>query len=160
MIPNRITIDNLLSATVGELAFLPPDQLSLLAEEADARIKAAKRAVEHLAAALDARYREQVKSSLRAEQKDTGTVRFSDGNFLVIADTPKKVVWDQAKLREAFDALSDEEARHYAKVTIEIEEKKFSAAPPAVQKIFEPAREVRPGKTKIRLQRVGCEEAA
>ena len=40
------------------------------------------------------------RSQCRAEAgKDTGTVRFVDNDFTVIADLPKRVKWDQAKLQ-------------------------------------------------------------
>jgi hypothetical protein len=41
-IPNRITLDDLPTMPVGEIAALPGDQLALLKQDADERLRSAK----------------------------------------------------------------------------------------------------------------------
>ena len=40
-------------------------------------------------------------------------------------------------LRETLGTMSDEDARHYGKLTFAVEERKFTAAPPAIKRILE-----------------------
>jgi hypothetical protein len=43
--------------------------------------------------------------------------------------------WDQDKLRDALNAMSPEDAQHYGKLTFAVEERKFTAAPPAIREV-------------------------
>ena len=83
---------------IGEIAALPADLLALLQEEAEDAAKAARSLADWLNGAIALRYGDRAAAARRAEGKDTGTVRFDDGEVTVIADLPKKVDWDQARL--------------------------------------------------------------
>ena len=81
---------------IGEIAALPATELALLQEEAEEAAKAARTLADWLDGAIALRYGDRAAAARRAEGKDTGTVRFDDGEVTVIADLPKKVDWDQA----------------------------------------------------------------
>ena len=84
---------------IGEIAALPAAVLALLQEEAEEAAKAARHLADWLNGAIALRYGDRAAAARRAEGKDTGTVRFEDGEVTVIADLPKKVEWDQTSSR-------------------------------------------------------------
>jgi len=47
--------------------------------------------------------------------------------------------------------LSEEDARHYGKLTFAVEERKFTAAPPAIKRILEDCRTTEVGSFKVEL---------
>ena len=52
----------------------------------------------------------------------------------------------------ALDSLPAETAKHYAKAEFKVDERKYAAAPPDIQKIFAPARAVVLGRETYTLQ--------
>jgi hypothetical protein len=86
--------------------------------------------------------------------KTTGTVRFEVEGHTVIADLPKKVEYDQAKLKDAVEALRrwGENPEDYIGIEVKVAEAKYTAWPPAVRQLFEPARTVRTGKPTYKLE--------
>ena len=97
-IPNRITLDDLPTMPVGEIAALAGDQLALLKQDADERLRAAKTLSDWLDGAIALKYGDDAHEARRAEGKDTGTVRLQDGPVTVVAELPKRIDWDQAML--------------------------------------------------------------
>ena len=99
--------------------------------------KASLRLVEDkLDAALDRRYGARAKQRRAEAGKDTGTVRFVDNDFTVIADLPKRVKWDQAKLRHAVEIIRTgwgDDPADYVKTKLDVSEAAFAqlAAPGA-----------------------------
>jgi hypothetical protein len=95
--------------------------------------------------------------SLRTDAgKATGTVRFEQDGFTVIADLPKRLEYDQRKLREAVQSLQKwgEDPENYVSLEIKVSEAKYSAWPPAVRQLFEPARTLKTGKPTYKLERI------
>lgn len=153
MIPNAITLATAAAMPIGELASLSPEELAALQAEADQRVKEAKAVAEHLAAGVELRYADAARRQLAVEGKESGTVRIPDAGYIAVAELAKKVTWDQKALRRAFDQMAEDEALHYAKVAISVDERKFTAAPPAIRALLEPARQVQTGKLKVALER-------
>lgn len=137
----------MLDGLPSELAELPATILAelqgLVAE--DAAIVKSREA--NLHAALERRYNERAAEARLAEGKDTGSAKLADGEMLVTVTAPKRVKWDQARLRDALDQLEPDTARHFAKLALSVEEKKFDAAEPRVRQILAAARTVETGKT-------------
>jgi hypothetical protein len=126
----------------------------------DAEKATLKRRGETFAAVMSRRFDEKAKAALLAAKKDTGTVHVEAGNGIdLTVNYPKKVEWDQKALRAAFDAMPEATARHYAKVKLEVEERKFTAAPPDVQKALLPARTVKVGKPSFSFKVTDAEAA-
>lgn len=102
--------------------------------------------------ALKEKYLDTAREFLSHSNKDFGTVVFYDGNTQIKAFVEKKVEWDQAKLANIFDNMSPEEAQHYAKLTLGVEERKYSSAPPSVKRALEEARTTSIGRFTVELK--------
>lgn len=152
-IPNRITLDNLTTMPVGEIAALPGDQLALLKQDADERLRAAKSLCDWLDGAIALKYGEQAQEARRAEGKDTGTIRLQDGPVTVVAELPKRVVWDQAMLADLVERIRADGAdpAEYVDIAFSVPERKYTAWPTDIRQVFEPACTVRTAKPKFRL---------
>ena len=96
-------------------------------------------------------YLSRATAALSAEGKDFGTTSIVDGNRKIKAVVTKKVSWDQDSLREALGTLSDEDARHYGKLTFAVEERKFTNAPPAIRSVLEECRTTEVGRFTVEL---------
>jgi hypothetical protein len=138
---------------IGEIAALPADLLALLQEEAEEAAKAARSLADWLNGAIGLRYADRAAAARRAEGKDTGTVRLDDGEVTVIADLPKKVEWDQARLTQLVARIraAGDDPDEYVETIFRVSERKYGAWPAAIREGFEAARTVKPGKPTFRL---------
>ena len=91
----------------------------------------------------------QTRDALRADGKDFGPTYIIAGNKKLKAKISKKVVWDQNELGVALESMPEEDARHYGKLVLSVEERKYTAAPPAIKKVLEPCRTVEVGAFSI-----------
>jgi hypothetical protein len=150
---NRLRLEDIRTMPIGEIAALPADHLALLQEDAEAALTAAKATAEWIAGAIALRYANRAQAERRAENKDTGTVRFEDGSVTVIADLPKRVEWDQAKLGEMVARIrtAGDDPAEYVETAFKVSERKYGAWPAAIRDGFEAARTVKPGKATFRL---------
>ncbi|MGR3593068.1 MAG: hypothetical protein ACU0B9_07135 [Limimaricola soesokkakensis] len=150
---NTPTVDDLPSLSLQDIALLPVELLALLQRDVDERLKRDKAAKARLDGALAVRYAIRAAEERQAAGKDTGTVRFDDGDFTVVADLPKRVDWDQdrlAAMAERIRAAADDPAQ-YLDTAFRVPERKYAAWPDAIRAGFEPARTVRPGTLKIEI---------
>jgi hypothetical protein len=150
---NAPRVDDLTSMPSQEIAALPVELLAVLQHEIDETSKRTKVAKARLDGALIIRYATRAEEFRHLGGNDTGTVRFDDGDFSVIADLPKRVSWDQSKLSamvERIRAVGDDPAE-YVDISFKVPERKYSAWPEGIRKGFEPARTVRPGSLKVAL---------
>ena len=71
----------------------------------------------------------------------------------MIAELPKRIDWDQAKLAQiaANIASAGEDPAEFIDTKLSVSERKYGALPESWRKGFEPARTVRTGKPKFRL---------
>ena len=150
---NTPTPDDLPGLDPKEIADLPVELLAVLQHEIEARLKSDKAAKARLDGALSLRYATRAAEERRAAGKDTGTIRFDDGDFTVVADLPKRVEWDQVQLAAMVERIraSGDDPAQYVDVTIRVPERKYSAWPQAIRAEFEPARIVKTGTLKIDL---------
>jgi len=117
-----------------------------------------KKKMEELNGYLNERYFGIARDDLQRQGKDFGTTTvFSDQEDKVKVSIAKKVTWDQQALRDAFDSMNSDDARHYAKVTYSVDERKYTNAPPAIVEKLQPARTVEQGTINVDL--VQTEEA-
>lgn len=136
-----------LDKAVADVAALTVSQLVELDALLDAETAALKRRKDTFHAVMVRLFDERAKRELTAAGKDTGTVNVMASNSTALkVNFPKKVEWDQKLLGAALNAMKPEEARHYGKVELSVEERKFGAAPPAVQAALRSARTVKVGK--------------
>ncbi|MEI4234956.1 hypothetical protein [Roseovarius sp. D22-M7] len=153
--PDNIpTPDDLPDINLHDIAQMPVELLAILDHEIDARLKRDKAAKTRLDGALSVRYAERAAEERQARGKDTGTVRFDDCDFTIVADLPKRVDWDQAKLAtvvERIRATGDDPAQ-YVDIAIKVPERKYTAWPDTIRAEFEPARTVKTGTLKVTLE--------
>lgn len=150
---NTPTVDDLPGLGLQDIAQLPVELLAILQRDVDERIKRDKAAKARLDGALTVRYATRAAEERQAAGKDTGTIRFDDGDFTVVADLPKRVDWDQDRLAamvERIRAAGDDPAQ-YVDIAFKVPERKYVAWPDAIRAGFETARTVRPGTLKIEI---------
>jgi len=153
---NRTTLAELRAMDAAEAARLPPAHLALLLEDAAALRADAKHVSDVLSDALHRRYGAIAIERRQAEGKDTGRVRFLDAGFEITADLPKRVDWDQARLAGAVEAIRSwgEDPSDYVATEIKVAESRFTAWPPKLQALFQPARTVGTGRPSYSLEQV------
>ena len=151
--PNRPTLDTVRLMPVGDVIALPPAHLALLQAEARDALEAAKRLQDWIEAAIRLRYEQRAIAARGTAGKDTGTVRFDDGDVTVIADLPKRVDWDQRRLSALVEQIraSGEEPGEYIEVSFNVSERAYAAWPERIRTVFEPARTVRTGRQTFKL---------
>ena len=148
------TLGNLPGSTVKELANLPAADLARLKTEAEAGLRNAKAVVDWINAALDYRYGPRARQARAAQDKDTGTVRFEDNGFIIVAELPKRVKWDQQRLKELVELIRSgwgEDPADYVKVKFEVSERAYESWPARLKELFTPARTVETGKPSYEL---------
>ena len=145
--------DRLIRTPIGEIAALPASELARLQRGLDETLRKAKLAAAWLDGALSLRYSARAHQVRAADLKDTGTVRFEDNGFVVVADLPKRIDWDQVALSGVVELLTaeGEDPRHYVEITFKVSERRYAAWPPHIRRVFEPARTVRTGKETFQL---------
>ena len=150
---NTPSIDQLINLPAGEIAQLPVELLAALQREIDAAAKQMKAVTARFSTALEVRYAARAAEARRACGKDTGTVRIVDGDFTVVADLPKRVEWDQAKLAAMVERIraAGEDPAEYVEISLKVPERAYVAWPEAIRQGFEPARMVRTGTLKIAI---------
>ena len=139
-----------------ELAVLPIAELDRLVRQL-AVVKERSRLCETtLQSVLHNRYGECAQKLRQHVGKSTGTVRFEDDGYIIIADLPKRTEYDQGKLKAAVETLRrwGENPDHYVGIEIKVSEAMYNAWPPAIRDLFEPARAVKTGKPTFQLEPV------
>jgi hypothetical protein len=155
--------------TLQRIADWPPDRIALLETDILARLgrelanaKAFVADVEaRLSAALDYRFGDEARERRLAEGKDSSRVRLHDGDFVIVADQPKRIEWDQRELAAVIARIRDagDGPTEYVKTRLEVSERAYTAWPQRIRTIFEPARTVKLGKPSYSIER-RQEEAA
>ena len=152
---NRFTLEDIPGMPTGEIAALPPDQLALLAGEAAAVLERARRVKDRLDGALDVKYGARASMARAKTGKDTGTVRLADGDFVITADLPKRVRWDQQQLAEAVEIIRrdwNDDPAQYVRTELKVAETAYGSWPAAIRQLFEPSRTVETGKPTYRIE--------
>tara|TARA_R110002096_G_scaffold319151_1_gene513394 strand:- start:38 stop:493 length:456 start_codon:yes stop_codon:yes gene_type:complete len=106
---------------------------------------------------LDAKHYNEARNELASQNKNFGTVIINtDSNHLQMkVNVKKKVSWDQAGLMTTLDTEMDaDDARHYGKISVTIEERKYTNAPPAIKALLEPHRTVEMASTTYELEEI------
>lgn len=117
--------DKIETLSLSELSALPAPQLATLLDDLVGRKSRLADLEQKLISALDLRYGARA-SQRRAEMgKDTGAVRFDDNGYVIVADLPKRVKWDQEKLRHAVEIIRsswNDDPADYVKTKLEVSE--------------------------------------
>ena len=102
---------------------------------------------------LSTRFAARAASLRQQAGKSTGTVRFDEDGYAVIADLPKRVEWDQTRLAQlaAQIAANGDDPSEYLDVAYRVSEAKYNAWPASIRSAFLPARTVKTGRPAFRL---------
>jgi hypothetical protein len=141
-------------AQFGRLAMkeedaLPVDQVVLLLHDAavkENRIDAIKARLEGL---LERRYGS---AALTA-----GTVTFLDGDFIVTAEVPQEVTWDQSKLAKLAETIFHDwqkDLEDFINISYTVDEQTYLTWPPELRTHFDDARTVGVGKPTFTITAV------
>ena len=99
---------------------------------------------------LELRFGNYAKEKLNNENKDYGSTTLNEGGFKVKVTLRQKVTWDQDGLVQTFmNDLSEDDAKHYAKITYGVDERKYNSAPPAIKDKLQKHRTVQLMSTSI-----------
>jgi hypothetical protein len=99
---------------------------------------------------LELRFGNFAKEKLNNENKDYGSTTLNEDGFKVKVTLRQKVTWDQDGLVQTFmNDLSEDDAKHYAKITYGIDERKYNSAPPAIKDKLQKHRTVQLMSTSI-----------
>ena len=152
---NRTTLAQLREMDVKQAASLPTDHIAMLLEDVAAQKAGTKHLEGILHDVLRLRFGAQADAVRKAKGKDTGTVSLDEGEFIIRADLPKTVSWDQAALQQAADVVESwsEDPKDYIVVKLAVSETKYNAWPTTIRKVFEPARTVGTGKPTFKIER-------
>jgi len=152
--------EDLPSLSAAEIAALPVELLAILQREIDERLKQGKAMKSRFDAALEHRYASRAAEKRQRATKDTGIVRFVDGDFTVVADLPKRIDWDQDRLAEMVTRIREagDDPAEYVDLSYKVAERKYAAWPDAIRAGFEPARTVRTGTLKIEIRTLGDQQ--
>ena len=150
---NRPSFHDIRTMPIGAVAALPGIYLALLQEDAEAALAAARTLKDWLEGAIALRYADRAAELRREQGKDTGMVRFADGDVVVVADLLKKVEWDQAQLATLVERIraGGDDPAEYVEVAYKVPERKYAAWPARIREAFAPARTVRTGKPTFAL---------
>lgn len=105
---------------VKKLSKLEVYDLADLSEQVAKLLSHAKELKEKLDDALNLRFSETIKENLRSENKDTGTTKFIENGFQIVAEVPKKVTWDSQKMEEIIKVIPEAYRRDCIKTTYSI----------------------------------------
>ena len=96
------------------------------------------------------------RDKLREAGKDFGSTSFMIANNIKLNATfRKKVEWDQVGLMTTLDTqMNADDARHYGKINVTVEEIKYSSAPPFIKALLEPHRTVDLAGVTFKLEEV------
>ena len=99
---------------------------------------------------LELRFGNYAREKLNNENKDYGSTTLNEAGFKVKVTLRQKVTWDQDGLIQTFmNDLSEDDAKHYAKITYGVDERKYNSAPPAIKDKLQKHRTVQLMSTSI-----------
>ena len=96
------------------------------------------------------RFGNYAREKLNSDNKDYGSTTLNEAGFKVKVTLRQKVTWDQDGLVQTFmNDLSEDDAKHYAKITYGVDERKYNSAPPAIKDKLQKHRTVQLMSTSI-----------
>ena len=147
-----MTLEDAITTDLAAVSELPVEQLLALIVQVDERAARTKQMQDLLSAALDRRYGARAKQCRAEADKDTGIVRFADNGFMVVADLPKRVKWDQAKLAQAVEVIRTKLGRRSSRLREDQAGRirgRIRELAAVVRELFMPARTVETGRPSI-----------
>jgi len=159
---DQFSLDQLRQAPPGQVASLPIEVLSALAASIAEMKALVAEAEARLNAGLDVRFSARAAAARGQAGKQAGVVRFDDGDFVIVADLPKRVKWDQTRLAGAMEIIRrdwNDDPAQYVRIELKVAETAYGSWPAAIRRLFEPARTVEIGRPGYRIEPARAEAA-
>lgn len=139
--------------SITQLASLSAQQLYEVDSNLDQAITWLKTARTKVDTALEQRFGAHGREALRDTGRDFGTAHLKADGLHVKFELPKKVSWDQKKLKTIAERIvaSGEAVESYLDVKLTVSESRYTNWPPALQQQFADARTVEAGKPTFTL---------
>ena len=112
---------------------MPLQDLFKYREDLKSQIQALKDKQAVLNDDLAVRFGNTARNRLSEDGKDYGSVTLNEEGYKIKVTLRQKVSWDQEGLAQTLMNMSQDDARHYAKITYGIDERKYNNAPPAIK---------------------------
>ena len=112
---------------------MPLQDLFKYREDLKSQIQALKDKQAVLNDDLAVRFGNTARNRLSEDGKDYGSVTLNEEGYKVKVTLRQKVSWDQEGLAQTLMNMSQDDARHYAKITYGIDERKYNNAPPVIK---------------------------
>ncbi len=158
---DQVTLNQLRDWPPGKVAAQPIEVLAALADSL-AEMKAFVADAEaRLNAGLDVRFGDRARQLRAAEGKNIGRVRLADGVFVIVADVPKRIDWDQDKLAAIVARIrqSGDDPAEYVQTSYEVSERAYGLWS-SIRRLFEPGRTVKLGTPRYAIEARRETEAA
>ncbi len=141
---------------------LPIAMLVELLELYDDSIKRCEKELKLIKSELDSRFAPAVEGELKKKDDPFGVVTLERDEFVFKFTTPKKVVWDQEKLAQAYEVLSkgNESPDDYISLEYNVPESKYKAWPQSLKDKFIDARTVSPQARRLTVERKEVQDDA
>ncbi len=148
-----ITLNQLRQMPLGDVAALPANELARLQGEVVEAMSQTKLVSDLLDGVLTRRFGDRAASIRQETGKDFGLIRFQDGNVEIAMDLPKRPSWDQGKLAGIVQTIRNagDDPAQYVEISFDVSERKYTAWPDNIRRVFEPARTVKTGKPSFKL---------
>ena len=152
---HHVSLEQLGQMTAEQISLLSVEQMATLREDLDDRKASIKHLEDLLNTGIALAYHSRAEDMRRSAGKNTGTVSIDLGDWVVRADSPKKVEWNQDILKKAMETVQSwgENPADYLNMVLSVPEARFNAWPPAIRAVFEPARTVSSGRPTFKLER-------
>jgi hypothetical protein len=138
-----------------EVSYLSPQDLLFLSKQLHSISTQLKRRQSVLEAGVKLKFGETAQEKLRHTGRNTGTVRFTDHDYIIVATLPKKVIWEQDQLFTILKKIPIDEHQQYVKATYAIDERKYLSWSTDTKSLFDSARIVQVGKPKFQITNGG-----
>lgn len=150
---HAVNLNQLQQMPLGEVASLPVRELARLQQEAATAMSRIKLVNDLLDGVFTRRFGDRAAAIRRENGKEFGLIRFQDDEVEVAMDLPKRPSWDQTKLAGIVQSIleSGDDPSQYVETSFEVPERKYTAWPDSIRRVFEPARAVKPGKATFKL---------
>lgn len=148
-----ITINQLRQMPLGDVAALPASELARLQKELAEAVNHTKLVSDLLDGVLVRRFGDHAATIRQETGKDFGMIRFQDGDVEVAMDLPKRPSWDQGKLAAIVQTIREtgDDPSQFVETSFDVSERKYTAWPDNIRRVFEPARTVKAGKPSFKL---------
>ena len=148
-----VTLNQLRQMPLGDVAALPASDLARLQKEVVEAMSQTKLVSDLLDGVFVRRFGDRAASIRQETGKDFGLIRFQDGDVEVAMDLPKRPSWDQGKLAGIVQTIREagDDPGQYVETSLDVSERKYTAWPDNIRRVFEPARTVKAGKPSFKL---------